>query len=162
MTAEVVKTFDHPRVRKFLKSSGGRTFGSYFHLAGWYFQNKRGKVFLPEFSLNGVKQDKKTSDYLAVNGRSMARVMRGGDDFLRPRTFRSGTARLTSFGRLIGFMCKSMLARIPGEETKGDVLTFNKPARIEIQAEGESEVFDGVEKIEIRKASKSINVIAGR
>lgn len=159
MTAEAVKLYDETKMRKVLKKKIGRYVGSYTHLMGWYFRNRHRRKFLPVFKLNGVLQHKKTSDYAAVNGKSMARVMRGGDDWAKPKCFRSETDRLTNFGRLFKLMMKSILVRIPGSETKGDVLEFMEPGRVEIQAEGESLVFDDMQKIEIRKAEKWVKVI---
>ena len=101
----------------------------------------------------------KTSDYAAVNGRSMARVMKGGEDYLNPKTFRSETDRLTSFWRLFKLMVKSILVRIPGDETAGDTLEFLKPSTVELQAEGESKIFNNINKIEIRKAKKCLKVV---
>ena len=159
MTAEAVKLYDEAKMRKVLKKSIGRYVGSYTHLMGWYFKNRRGKQFLPEFKLNGVLQHKKTSDYAAVNGKSMARVMRGGEDWQDARKFRSETDRLTNFWRLFKLMAKSIFVRIPGSETKGDVLEFVESGQVELQAEGESLVFKDMKKIEIRKAEKWVKVI---
>ena len=159
MTAEAVKLYDQPRMRKILRKSSGRSLGSYTNLAKWYFKNIRKKNYLPEFKLNGVLQHKKTSDYAAVNGRSMARVMKGGEDFLKPKVFRSETDRLTSFWRLFKLMWKSIWTRVPGSDTTGDELEFVEPGRVEIQAEGESRVFEEVKKIEIRKNGKCLKVI---
>ena len=159
MTAEAVKLYDEAKMRKVLKKRWGRCVGSYTNLIGWYFKNRHKKNFLPEFKLNGVLQHKKTSDYAAVNGKSMARVMKGGKDWMDARRFRSETDRLTSFWRLFKLMVKSILVRVPGDETKGDVLEFVEPGRVEIQAEGESLVFENMQKIEIRKADKWVKVI---
>jgi hypothetical protein len=159
MTAEAVEIYDRPEVRKKLKKSSGRKIGSYVSLAEWYFKNRHRKQFLPEFYLNGKLQDKRVSDYAAVNGRSMARVMKGGEDYLKPKTFRSETDRLTNFWRLFRLMFLSIVSRVPGTETKGDVLDFVKPATVEIQAEGEYRVFQDVKKIEIRKAGKWLKVV---
>lgn len=159
MTAEAVKLYDEAKMRKVLKKWWGRYVGSYTNLIGWYFRNRHKKNFLPEFKLNGVKQHKKTSDYAAINGKSMARVMKGGDDWQDSKVFRSETDRLTSFWRLFKLMIKSMLVRIPGGETKGDTLEFLEPGRVKIQAEGESLVFENMKKIEIRKAEKWVRVI---
>lgn len=159
MTAEAVKLYDEAKMRKVLKKKTGRYIGSYTHLIGWYFKNRHKKQFIPEFKLNGVLQHRKTSDYAAVNGRSMARVMKGGEDYLRPKEFRSETDRLTNFWRLFKLMAKSVLVRIPGSETKGDTLEFVEPGRVEMQAEGESLVFKDAKKIEIRKAEKCLKVI---
>ena len=159
MTAEAVKIYDAAKMRKVLKSKWGRYVGSYTNLAGWYFKHRRKQIFIPEFKLNGVLQDKRTSDYAAVNGRSMARVMKGGEDYLKPRVFRSETDRLMNFWRLFRLMSRSMLVRVPGSETTGDVLEFVKSGKVEVQAEGESRVFEEVKKIEVRKAKKCLKVI---
>ena len=159
MTAEAVKLYDEAKMRKVLKKSIGRYVGSYTHLMSWYFKHRHKKNFLPGFKLNGVEQDRRTSDYAAVNGKSMARVMKGGEDWMSAKQFRSETDRLTSFWRLFKLMVKSILVRIPGSETKGDVLEFTEPGRVEIQAEGEYLVFENMKKIEIRKADKWVKVI---
>ncbi len=159
MTAEAVEIYDRPEVRKKLKKNFGRKIGSYVSLASWYFKNRHRKQFLPEFYLNGKLQDKRVSDYAAVNGRSMARVMKGGEDYLKPKAFRSETDRLTNFWRLFRLMFLSIVSRVPGTETKGDILEFVKPATVEIQAEGEYRVFQDVKKIEIRKAGKWLKVV---
>ncbi|MBR3248657.1 hypothetical protein IKF89_01335 [Candidatus Saccharibacteria bacterium] len=161
MTAEAVKLYDAAKMRKVLKKKWGRYVGSYTNLMGWYFKHRHKKEFIPEFKLNGVLQDKRISDYAAVNGRSMARVMKGGEDYYKPREFRREVGRLTSFWRLFDLMVKSIFVRTPGEETKGDVLEFVKSGRVEVQAEGESQVFEGMKKIEVRKAKKCLKVIEG-
>ena len=159
MTAEAVKIYDGVKMRKVLKKKWGRYVGSYTNLMKWYFKNRHKHQFLPEFKLNGVLKDKRISDYAAVNGKSMARVMRGGDDWMDSKRFRSETDRLTSFWRLVKLMTKSVLVRVPGEETTGDVLEFVKPGRVELQAEGESLVLEGVKKIEIKKGEKCLRII---
>ena len=119
-------------------------------------------MFIPEFRLNGVLQDKRVSDYAAVNGRSMARVMKGGEDYLRPKVFRREVERTTNFWKLFKLMMRSIFFRVPGEETEGDVLEFSGKDKIEVQAEGESKVFTNMKRIEVRKSEKYIKVIEGR
>lgn len=160
MMAEAVHLYDTPKMRKILKKAAGRNVGSYTNLAGWYFKNRRKKQFLPEFSLNGELQPVKTSDYAAVNGRYMARVMKGGDDYMKPKIFRSETDKLTSFWRLFKLMMKSIFKRVPGTETTGDVLEFTRPSKIEIHAEGEYKTFENVKKVEIRKTEKCLKVMS--
>lgn len=160
MTAEAVELFDNQKIRKKLQKGHKSSWRSYIYLATWYFKNRRKKVFIPEFKLNGELQHKKTSDYAAVNGRSMSRVMKGGDDFLKPEIFRSEADRLaTNLWRLTKLMTKSVLSRVPGKDTKGDTLEFVKPATVSLQAEGEYKTFENANKIEIRKPSKCLKVI---
>ena len=159
MTAEAVKIYDTPKLRKKLKKSLGRNIGSYTELAKWYFKNRHGRIFIPEFKLNGVLQSKKTSDYAAVNGRSMAKVMKGGEDYRDAKFFRSETDRLTNFYRLVKLMSRSIFSRIPGTATSGDVLEFINPATITLQAEGENHKFENIKKIEVKKGKKWLKVI---
>lgn len=159
MTAEAVKLYDTPKVRKVLKTNFGRKVGSYTNLVGWYFKNRHKKVFLPKFKLNGELQHSKTSDYAAINGRSMARVMKGGEDFKNPKNFRSETDRLTGFWRLFKLMTKSIFHRIPGSDTTVDMLEFLEPATVSLQAEGENRLFENIKTIEIKKGEKCLKVI---
>lgn len=158
MTAKAVSIYDQPKMRAKLKKSFGRKISSYTDLSKWYFKYRR-ECILPEFKLNGKLQPKKTSDYAAVNGRSMARVMKGGEDYRDPKIFRSETDRLTSSYRLFKLMTKSIFSRIPGSSTKGDILEFVEPSTITLQAEGESETIENVQKIEIKKGEICLKVI---
>ena len=159
MMAESVQIYDTPKMRKALKKNSGRKISSYTNLAKWYFKNRHKKQFIPEFKLNGKLQSKKVSDYAAINGRYLARVMKGRDDFEDPRIFHSKTDNLTSFWRLSKLMIRSIFIGVPGEKTENDVLELIKPGTITIQAEGEYKTFEQVKKIEIRKSKKCLKVI---
>ena len=159
MTAEACELFDEPRFRKSMQKGHKSSWRSYLALVKWYFKNRRKKQFIPDFKLNGKLQHKKTSDYAAVSGKSMCRVMKGGDDYHDPIVFRSMTDRLTNFWRLFKLMTKSILIRTPGVETEGDKLEFIKPSTVELQAEGEYRTFKNIKTIEIKKGKKCLKVI---
>ncbi len=159
MTAEAVYIYDQPTMRRKLKTGFGRAIISYTELIGWYFKHRHKRAFIPNFRLNGKLQPVGTSDYAAVNGRFMARVMKGGEYYLNPHIFRRETDRLTKFWRIFKLMFLSILFRIPGSETSGDTLEFTKPATITLQAEGEHQVFKDIRKIEIKKGEKCLKVI---
>ena len=159
MTAEAVPLFDEPKIRKNLQKGHKSSWRSYLYLVRWYFKHRHKKTFIPEFKLNGRLQPKKTSDYAAVNGSSMCRVMKGGQDYLAPKTFRSMTDRLTNFWRLFKLMVKSIWVRTPGNETEGDLLEFLKPSTVSLQAEGEYKTFENINRIEIKKSKKCLKMI---
>lgn len=159
MTAASVEIFDNAKVRKKLQKGSKHSWRSYLQLASWYFKNRHKKVFLPEFKLNGVLQSKKITDYAAVNGRSMARVMKGGTWFTDKKVFRREVGKLANFWNLFVLMAKSILVRVPGKEITKDEIEFVNPATVEIQAEGEYKVLENISKIEIRKAEKCLKVI---
>ncbi|MBR3115871.1 acylglycerol kinase family protein [Candidatus Saccharibacteria bacterium] len=159
MTAEAVQIYDSPELRAKLKSKFGRKITSYTELIKWYFQNRRNHTFIPPFKLNGIPQDNRISDYAAVNGRSMARVMRGGEDYRDSSYFRHETERLTSFPRLMNLMLHSIFSRVPGSATSGDILEFENPSSVMLQAEGESIKLKDAHRIEIKKGTKCLKVI---
>ena len=159
MTAEAVKLYDEPEMRKKLKHNYGRSVSSYTELVKWYFKNRHRKEFLPQFKLNGELQKKGISDYVAVNGKYMARVMKCGRNYDDKKVFYSKVEKLSSLWRLTKLMVRSLVYRIPGDETSGDIIEFEKPATVKIHAEGEFGRFDGVKKIEIKKGAKCLKVI---
>ena len=159
MMAESVKIYDQPKMRKILKKASGRNISSYTNLAGWYFKNRRKKQFLPNFKLNGKLQPRNTSDYGAINGHFLARVMKSIPYYQNPHIFLHRTDRLTNFWRLSMFVLKGILSHVPSSETKHDILEFQEPATIEVQTEGENKAFKNIRKIEIKKGDKFIKVI---
>lgn len=159
MMAESVGLYNEPTMRKKLKKKFGRQISSYTQLAKWYFRNRHDRIFIPEFKLNGVLQSKNTSDYVAVNGRSMARIMKGGEDYRDPKFFRHQVDHLVDFYRLIVLMSKSIFSRIPGVATEGDIIEFTNPSTITLQAEGEEKVFRNIKTIEIRKGKNCLKVV---
>ena len=159
MTAEAVELFDNPKTRKKLQKGHKSSWRSYFYLMAWYFKNRHKKQFIPEFTINGQTTAKKISDYCALSGKSMCRVMKGGDDYLKPKVFQSENCRLTNLWRLIKLMTAAIFVRTPGKPTTGDTLEFTKPATVELQAEGEYKVFKDIKKIEIKKSDHFIKVI---
>ena len=159
MTAEAVELFDNPKFRKYMQKGHKSSWRSYLELAKWYFKNRKKKVFLPEFTINGKKTVKRASDYAAVSGKSMCRVMKGGEDYKKPEIFRSKALKTISFPRLFMLMARSILHRTPGDETTGDILEFKEPATVELQAEGEYQIFKDIHTIEVKKEGKCLKVI---
>ncbi len=160
--AEACAVFDEKKVRRYLQNRWGKLAYSVWVLAKWYVKNRK-REFLKDFEILSVGRGElkcdKMSDYVALNGRRMARVMRGGEWFLTEDKFLSEVADLRKFRGIFGMMARSILAKVPGSETKGDELTFAMPSKIMIQAEGEYKMLEGVKKIEIRKAAQPLEVV---
>lgn len=168
--AESVAIFDDRKVRKKLRSGKKGLVFSVWNLAKWYFKNRK-RSFLPggEIEKRGVQGvetrgvmqafPEGMTDYIAVNGKSLARIMRGGKNYLKTDEFRSTTQRLGRFWRLVWFMMKSILWRVPGTDTSEDIIRFTEMGVVEIHAEGEYERLEGVRKIVVRKRGKSLKVV---
>lgn len=159
--AESCAVFDEKQMRKSLRKGNKTAVFSWVKLAEWYFKNRKKRDFLPAKSLNGEELKKGTTDFVVVNGRKMAGVMRGGDWFLDEKKFLSANAGLKSFWSLGVLMAKSILKQVPGEEViDAQVLEFGENSEVEIQAEGEYERLKNVKKVEIRKAKKCLKMLS--
>ena len=60
---------------------------------------------------------------------------------------------------MMWFMLRSMVWRVPGKKTHGDLLKFAEPSEVMIQAEGEYQKLLGVKEIEVRKSVKGLKVV---
>lgn len=178
MFAESTEIFDAEKTRKKLRKGNKGIVFSLRTLVKWYIKNKR-KQFIPPFKYtstiktydhNGVFQvrvkiqnddeTKGISDYLAVNGVSVARMMKGGKKFFSHNSdFLSTTGKLNKFFRLVPFMMKSILKRIPADITIEDTIVFPDYGDVEIQAEGEYKKLQHVGKIVIKKAENPIKIL---
>jgi diacylglycerol kinase family enzyme len=178
MFAESTEIFDAEKTRKKLRKGNKGIIFSIRTLVKWYFRNKR-KRFIPPFKYfsttktydaNGVFQvrvktmhedeSKGISDYLAVNGVSVAKMMKGGKKFfLHKSDFLSTTGKLNKFFKLAPFMAKSILSRVPGDISTEDTIIFPDYGDVEIQAEGEYKKLKHVGKIVISKSEKSLKIL---
>ena len=164
MFAEACAVFDNPKTRKTLRKGGRKTIYSLFTLMGWWFKNRR-RVFLPEtFHLGDSSEEfiecKKVSDYMAVNGRSVAKIMKGSDWYQKDAAFLSMTGQMTKFRKLVPMMTKSVFKRIPGVESDYDCIVFPEATKVMIQAEGEYKMISGVRTVEIVKVGKPLLVVS--
>ena len=157
MFARSTKVFDGEEERRKLQEKNGGVVYSIRTLAKWYFRHK-GEEFLPEGELNGEKWDGKMTDYLAINTERVARIMKAKGYGLGRKRFYRSTGKLQSFWRLMGYMMRSVFGVMPGEETEGDVIRFEKPTEVTVQTDGECQLLRGVREIRIKKADFGVKI----
>lgn len=159
MFAEACAVFDHPKTRKALRSGRKRTIFSLGVLVQWWLRQRR-KKWLPRFVLGNSSDEfiecEGASDYMAVNGKTVAKIMRGGKYYLQKDSFLSYNGRMNKFFRLAWMMVRSFFRHIPGTESDYDCLVFPKPAKIMMQAEGEYKKLENVAMVEISKSKKPL------
>jgi hypothetical protein len=163
MFAEACACFDAPKTRKTLRKGGRKTVFSLMTLVKWWLKNHR-QQFLPEtFQLGDSSEDfvecKKTSDYMAVNGRTVAKIMKGSDWYLKESGFLSMTGQMTKFRKLVPMMLHSVFKRVPGTDSDYDCLVFPEASTVMVQAEGEYKKISGVRTVEISKVGKPLLVV---
>lgn len=151
LLAEATEMMDDAKMRKNLNTGKHGPLYSLFKAVGWYFKNKR-KKFLPAgVTINGQAAPKRMTDYMAINGSAVARLMKGGDWYGQKKRFGSGVFTLGGFWRMVRFGLKSITGGVPVAETERDELVFADPSEIEIQAEGEYQRLKDVSQMEVRK-----------
>ena len=96
---------------------------------------------------------------MAINSKTVARMMRGGDYCAQKEHFLSAMGKMTKFWPLMRMMLCSILKQVPGTESDYDKLVFAKPAKMMFQAEGEYKMFSDVSMVEIGKSDKALLVI---
>ncbi len=163
MFAEACEVFDHPKTRKSLRKGKKSIFYSIRMLASWWFKERKKHTFMPEFGLGDASGEyvssKGASDYMAVNSKTVAKMMKGGKYCTHQEDFLSATGQMTKFWPLMSMMTRSILRRIPGTESSYDRLVFREPAKMMFQAEGEYKMIDNVMMVEIKKSAKPLLVI---
>ena len=98
------------------------------------------------------------TDYIAVNSPRVAHIMKGGRYYKKAGEFRSEVMSLGDFWHLLWFMMRSIMVKMPGKKTFGDVIRFDEPSEVVMQTEGEFEKLEGVKKVEVFKG-RGIKVV---
>ena len=161
MMAEATGVFDQKRTRKRLSRARNRMSFAAGRLFKWYMKNKWRKDFLPEGAeVNGEALLKNTTDYVAVNGESLAGIVPAEGWTGESEKFWSGTLKGRSFFRLFVKFVKAVEEELPGRETTGDVIKFKNPYNIYIHVEGENEKMEGVGEISVKKTGEYVRVIS--
>lgn len=160
LMAEATRLVEDAKTRKKLQT--GRK-GPLFTLrmaVKWYMKNHK-RSFMPAGKLNGRDFSERMTDYLAVNSPMVAEIMKGGDWWRESNNFGSTLRGLGKFWAMVSFGLTSVFKKIPLAKTQRDVLSFERPANIEIQTEGEFAHLENIQEIKIQKAEKALRVITG-
>lgn len=149
MMAESTKIFDDEKVRRKLRKSKFNLIFSLKTLLMWFFVNRK-KDYI---TIDGQKY----SDILVVNGKNVARLMKGGDYYLG-ENFLYTEQRLNNLFAMVFFMLQAMFSGIPGRKLKEKTIHFEEKQRIFIQSEGEYKDLV-VQEISFLKSKKSIEIL---
>ena len=160
MMAESARIMKRPKVRHRLAKAKNRMVFSARRLFGWYMKNKWRKNLLPsDVRLNGVAVEKNCTDYVALNGGSMAGIVPGGVWYRSGRQFWSGTMRNRSIWRMFRKFLLALEGELPGSEGIGDKISFKKPCSVYVCFEGEGEELKDVSEVSVSKTGKGLRVI---
>ena len=174
MFAESTEVFDAPKTRASLKKGRKSLVFSILTLAKWYFRNKKKEFLGRSIRLNGVAMNrmkmsrsgrlneikgKHVSDVMFVNGKTVAKIMKGGEFWKNEEEFFVSFGRLKGIFRLVAFMFQSMIVRLPGHVEKREVkISFESPSEFEIQAEGEYARVKARE-LSVSKSGRGVEVV---
>jgi len=158
LLAESTEIFDHAKIRFKLQQKKNSISYSLRVLVAWYVRNYHRRFMPRAFKLNG-RTIKNATDYAAMNCTSAAGVLRDRHHYYRGTQFLSATTNLKNIFRLIGFIGWSVIWQVPGCASEKDVIEFTKPARVEIQGEGEYFWVNVKRNITITKSQQPIKII---
>lgn len=162
LLAEATTLMENAKTRKKLTTKSGRvTWLAWWWAVKWYLKNHR-RRFLMQGKLNGWEFGSEMTDYLAVNGPTLARVIRGGNYWRDEKRFGSAIKGLGKFWKMVGFGLRSINRRKGLDLTvsEGDRVEFGEGAAIGLQVEGEYEKMDDVRTIEVKKTIKALKIVA--
>ena len=137
MMAESTKIFDDEKIRRKLRKSKFNLIFSLKTLLMWFFVNRK-KDYI---TIDGQKY----SDILVVNGKNVARLMKGGEYYLG-ETFLYTEQRLNNFFAMVFFMLQAMFSGIPGRKLKEKTIHFEYKDLV-------------VQEISFLKSKKSIEIL---
>ena len=179
MFAESTEAFNTQEIRDRLKKGKKGLVYSMSVLARWYFKNKK-RDFLPkdiqldDKPMNRMKvaktgrenivqvaPSKQISDVIVINGKTVGKVMKGGDYWQSPDELFVSFGRLKRFFRLVKFMTRSIFVHLPGKRCKEEnfvKIDFSGPEEFEIQAEGEYARVRAKELV-IKKSTRGVKVV---
>lgn len=158
LLAQATTMLEEPKVRQ--QANTGKRGAFYFWRKSvtWYLRY-HWRNYLPAGKLNGQALKAKTTDYLAVNGPTLAQIIKGGSWWQDPETFASTLQRLGSFWAMSRFGLRSITKGLPLAQTKQDLIEFDAPSSVEMHVEGEFEYLTEVKQVEIKKSRRGIKVI---
>ena len=156
MMAESTEVFETDKNRAGLKKARNRLSFSARKLFGWYLKNKRRRDFLVELKGN---EKGEVTDFVALNGTSIAGVVPAEGWTERREEFRVGGMRNRSLFRMVGKFLKSLEGELPGRDVKEEKLEFLKPATVFLHTEGEGVKLEGVKEVLVKKTGESLRVI---
>lgn len=160
LLADSTSVFEQKSTReKMPQQSSRRLMFSLWSLVKWYFCTRKKKIFLPQVSLNGRPCPYSMTDYLAINSKRVANIMKANDCYLSQDVFWRAMFNMKNFGTMAMMMFQSVFKCVPGEKVTSDILEFERPASVSIQIEGEYHHFENIERIMVRKAKKSLTVV---
>ncbi len=155
MLAESTEAFDQPSTRKSLRKGKHGVLFSIWVLFKWWRVNRKHE-FLPREVFG------KKTDILAVNGKSVAKIMKGD-----PKTAFSKDKFIASIQNLRGFfgialfMAQSILYHVPGVRRRSLKIDFGKRTKVEIQAEGEY-ITKAMTTLKIYKSDEPVSMVMRR
>ncbi|MBQ6130629.1 hypothetical protein IJI72_03025 [Candidatus Saccharibacteria bacterium] len=165
MLAEAAELFEGEKVRKKLGKVKSRLSYAAKVTFFWYMKNKKRRDFLRKLkALGGLTKEEiergEVTDYVAMNGRSMAGVVEAEGWFREPRQFRRGVMKNRKLWRLLKVFVETVEGEMPGEDIEEEVIEFMKgEGEVWVNFDGEARKLKGVTEVRVRKTGEGLRVI---
>lgn len=155
-TAQAAAQFDDPKVRGRLTQGGGGLIKSLWRL-GWYYLRTRRHSLLPPLLYDGKTYQK--TDLIFANGPSVARIIRSNRQYYRQQAFLFRMLDVRGLVKNIPFLISGLTGHMKGEELPSAAIDFDVPLGSVAQCDGEVVRLEGVTRIEVKKATHSLEIL---
>ena len=158
-TAQAASRYDNPGIRRRLQSGEVGVIRNMWRMTGYYFRSRASSLLPTSFDESAERQPLIT-DLLCVNGPSVARLFRSGKKWYSASEFLLVRLDVRRLLPNTFFLLLSLCGRMPGVKTTVMKRTFEEPAHIPMQCDGEVVELIAVESLEVRKSSRSLTVLS--
>lgn len=171
ITAEMAEIFEGKRLRKTLKKVKGRNSRLALSLLAatrFYFKNRHKHILkISKIEVEEENEDTsknftippKATDLVFMNGPRMARIMRSRVNLRDAENFGFTAMNAGDFRANFPFLVRGFLGKIPLKRVKSARISFEKPTKLTIQIEGEAQVLQNIETLEVSISNQKIEVL---
>lgn len=155
-TAQAAAKFDDPAVRGKLTRGGAGLVKSLWRL-GWHYLGTRRNSGLPAFWY-GDKCYRQT-DLIFANGPTVARLFKTGQRYYEQPLFLFRMLDVRGLLKNIPFLTAGLLGTMRGEAKTMAAVTFDEPASLLLQCDGEVVALQDIHRLTVRKAAVPLTIL---
>lgn len=171
LTAEMAEIFEGKRLRKALKkvkNRNSRLALSLLAATRFYFKNRQKHILkIAKIEVLGEGEEtpqtfkipQNPTDLVFLNGPRMARIMRSRVNLVDAENFGFTAMNAGDFRNNLPFLVRGFLGKIPLKRVKSTKISFEKPTKLTIQIEGEAQILQNVETLEVSISNQKIEVL---
>lgn len=156
-TAQAAQRFDNPTLRHQLQAGKVGTVRNLWRLGLYYLASRR-HSYVPSFTEAG-RPYAHVTDMLCVNGPRVAGLFRTSKKYYQTPQFLYKRLNVAWLTINLPFLLLGLVGRMPGRAVSGTAMTFETPATLPAQCDGEVVELRHVSRLEITKSTTPLHIL---